>query len=70
MKIQVEMKEVYGETKVYPVCPKAKLFAAIAGTKTLTEETLKNIERLGYQLEMIVRKEHLNLLRAVRGENG
>lgn len=70
MKIQIEMKEVYGETKVYPVCPKAKLFAAIAGTKTLTEETLKNIERLGYQLEVIVRKEHLNLLRAVRGEHG
>lgn len=70
MKIQIEMKEVYGETKVYPVCEKAKLFTAIAGTKTLTTETLKNIERLGYQLEVIVREEHLNLLRAVRGEHG
>lgn len=62
MKIQIEMKEVYGETKVYPVCPRAKLFAAIAGTKTLTTETLKNIERLGYQLELVVSPKYLELL--------
>jgi hypothetical protein len=70
MKIQVEMKDVYGEAKVYPVCEKAKLFAAIANTKTLTTETLKNVERLGYQVELIVRKEHLDLLRVVGGKHG
>lgn len=69
MKIQVEIKDVYGAMKVYPVCQKAKLFAKIAGTKTLTEAVLKDVERLGYQLEVIVRKEHLNLLRAVGSNN-
>jgi hypothetical protein len=66
MKIQIEMKEVYGETKVYPACEKSKLFARIAGTKTLTKDVLVDIEKLGYQLEVIVRKEHLDLLRTVR----
>ena len=62
MKIQIEMKEVYGETKVYPVCPKAKLFAKIANTKTLTRETLENIERLGYQLELVVQPKYLEII--------
>ena len=62
MKIQIEMKEVYGETKVYPVCPKAKLFAKIAGTKTLTRGVLEDIERLGYQLELVVNPKYLELI--------
>jgi hypothetical protein len=36
-----EIKKVYGEEKVYPVCEDAKTFAQIAGTKTLTLETAK-----------------------------
>ena len=70
MKIQIEMKEVYGETKVYPVCEKAKIFSKIAGTKTLTTETLKNIERLGYQLELIVNPKYLELINKTETLNG
>ena len=62
MKIQVEIKDVYGAMKVYPVCQKAKLFAKIAGTKTLTEAVLKDVERLGYQLEVIVSPKYLELV--------
>lgn len=62
MKIQIEMKEVYGDTKIYPVCSKAKLFAQIAGTKTLTKAVLEDIERLGYQLELIVNPKYLELV--------
>lgn len=62
MKIQIEMKEVYGETKVYPVCEKAKLFARIAGTKTLTRPVLEDVERLGYQLELMVNPKYLELV--------
>ena len=62
MKIQIEMKEVYGETKVYPVCVKAKLFARIAGTKTLTRPVLEDVERLGYQLELMVNPKYLELV--------
>jgi hypothetical protein len=67
MKIQIEMKEVYGETKVYPVCGKAKLLARIAGTKTLTRPVLEDIERLGYQLELIVNPKYLEIIKTKEG---
>ena len=47
MNITVEIKTMYGEIKVYPVCDAAKAFAAIAGTKTLTAVTLKWVRELG-----------------------
>ena len=52
MKIIVEVRHVYGERKVYPHCAKARAFAKIAGTKTLTDQTLKHIKELGYWVEV------------------
>jgi len=49
--IIVEVRHVYGERKVYPHCDKAKHFAHIAGTKTLTPGVCETIERLGYRIE-------------------
>jgi hypothetical protein len=49
--IEVEVKDVYGVTKYYPICEKAQLFADIAGTKTLTVQVIKNIEALGYSIK-------------------
>lgn len=51
MKIQIEIKRVYGNVVAYPLCPQAKIFAAIAGTSTLTSATLKRIQALGYSFE-------------------
>ncbi len=51
MHIEIEVKNVYGEPKVYPMCDKAKLFARIAGTTTLTHNTLTWVERLGYEIK-------------------
>jgi len=48
MSIEVMIKSVYGEYKVYPVCDKSKMFASIACTTTLTHHTLSMIEKLGY----------------------
>ena len=50
MEIIVKVKNVYGQEKVYPICEKAKTFARIAGTKTLTTETIGLIKSLGYTL--------------------
>lgn len=61
MKIQVEVKNVYGTELIYPVCDKAKLFGNIAGTKTLTMSVLRNIERLGYQIELVVDPKFLKI---------
>ena len=53
-KITIEIKSQYGQTVAHPICCKAKLFAKIAGTKTLTLETLKAIKSLGYEIDQVI----------------
>ena len=49
--IEVIIEPQYGRWVYYPVCDDAKAFAAIAGTKTLTEPTLVQIKKLGYEIK-------------------
>lgn len=53
MKIQVQIKQVYGNETIYPVCDIAKKFAVLLGTKTLTHKAIKDIKDLGYSVEVI-----------------
>lgn len=50
--IKVQVRELYGSLVVYPACERAQLFARIAGTKTLTTETLRTIEAIGFTIEI------------------
>lgn len=50
MTVTVQIRTVYGDDTVYPSCRSSMLFARIAGTKTLTTETLKCIRDLGYEI--------------------
>ena len=50
MWITVEIKTVYGNDLIYPICKTAKTFAALTGKKTLTTEAIKNIKKLGYKI--------------------
>ena len=50
MQLLVSKKNVYGIERVYPVCTKAKLFASIAGNKTLLPDVIELIKKLGYNL--------------------
>lgn len=59
MQILVSIKNVYGVDTVYPECDKAKLFALLCGTKTLTHYALCQIEQLGYNI--VVKQQTLNL---------
>tara|TARA_R110000824_G_scaffold57014_1_gene155465 strand:+ start:111 stop:329 length:219 start_codon:yes stop_codon:yes gene_type:complete len=52
MEITVQVKSVYGIDKVYPVCDKAIAFAEIAGTTTLTDDTVRSIKYLGYRIKV------------------
>ena len=52
MTITVEIKNVYGNETIYPVCDSAKTFAAIAGTKTLTRHALSLIKGMGYAVNV------------------
>ena len=49
--IQLEMRNVFGVDRIYPVCEKSQIFARITGLKTLQPTVIKEIENLGYELE-------------------
>jgi len=53
MEILVDVKYVYGQELVYPICPTAKLFADMLGTKTLTKQALAYIKKLGYKVAVV-----------------
>ena len=52
MEIIVTIKNNYGTEAIYPVCNDSKAFARIAGTKTLTRETIALIKTLGYTVSV------------------
>jgi hypothetical protein len=51
--IEVTIKKVYGNRVIYPACPVSRDFARIAGTKTLTADTLRRIRALGYDIHEV-----------------
>lgn len=53
MKIQVTIKNVYGNDTIYPVCPTAKKLAELAKQKTLTSREINLIKSLGYTVEVV-----------------
>jgi hypothetical protein len=53
MKIQVFIKNVYGNDFFYPKCEIAKAFSNIAKTKTLSIENLKTISSMGYHVQLV-----------------
>tara|TARA_R100000781_G_C4058612_1_gene120247 strand:- start:253 stop:441 length:189 start_codon:yes stop_codon:yes gene_type:complete len=52
MFIIVKIVSEYGQNRVYPVCKRAKIFATIAGTKTLTDQAVKEIKNLGFAIQV------------------
>lgn len=51
--IRVAFKKDSGFEVVVPVCPTAKLFAQIAGTRALTKPAIANIQALGYKINVV-----------------
>ena len=54
--VRVEVRSVYGNEMIYPVCFYAERFAAIAGKKTLSRTDLMNIKALGFAVEEVAIK--------------
>ena len=52
MFIIVKIVSEYGQNRVYPVCKRAKIFATIAGTKTLTDQAVKEIKNQPYAIQL------------------
>jgi len=51
VKITVKIKNLYGNEHIYPEDEAARIFARIAGQKTLTKAQLICIRELGYAIE-------------------
>jgi hypothetical protein len=52
---QVWIREVYGNTTIYPANEQAELLAKIAGTKTLTTSTVELAKKLGFTFEVVAK---------------
>lgn len=50
--IVINVQSNYGTVVAYPACEKSRLFAEIAGSKTLTVPVLNKIQALGYSLTL------------------
>ena len=48
--ITIQVDKAYGGYLFYPVCDKAKTFAKLAKTKTLSYDAIKHIKELGYEV--------------------
>ena len=52
MNITIKLQNNYGNQTAYPICQHALIFAKLAGTKTLTRQTLQLIKSLGYSINI------------------
>jgi hypothetical protein len=55
MKIQVEIRNVYGIETVYPICDHARFLADMAGTKTFTQDKIRLMLANGYEIDCVSR---------------
>lgn len=62
--IMVTTRTVYGNAVIYPACDQSRVFAALAGTKTLTLQSLKKIKALGYEITERLDPSPLDALKA------
>lgn len=56
MKILIQIRNVYGEDKAYPMNHEAQCIARIAGTKTLTRSALMNVLAMGLTIVELDRR--------------
>lgn len=59
MNIQVEIKCVYGNETIYPVCAQAKKLAELIRQKTFTHQDIQKIKALGFTVEVVQAKKVL-----------
>jgi len=53
IKVFVMVRNVYGREMIYPACPVTEIIASIAKTKTLSDNDLSAIRKLGYEVKVV-----------------
>lgn len=49
----VKINKHYGVERIYPACPVTEIFAELTKTKTLSDNDLAAIKKLGYEISFI-----------------
>jgi hypothetical protein len=52
--IQVQVKSVYGNQRIYPMNRVAQQFADLLGTKTFPPATIAGLRDMGYTVEQVL----------------
>jgi hypothetical protein len=52
MNITVRVTNNFGNRAIYPVCNDAQTFAELAGTTTLTDDSIRLVKDLGYEVQI------------------
>jgi len=52
-KVMVQIKNVYGAEKIYPVNTPGQLLAKLVGQKTLTRDNIAIIREMGFTVEVV-----------------
>jgi len=56
MTIQINIKQVYGVERIYPVNDQAIILAQLTRKKTLDRADINLIKKLGYNVEVVAEK--------------
>ena len=56
MAIQINIKQVYGVERIYPVNDQAIILTQLTKKKTLDREDINLIKKLGYDVEVVAEK--------------
>ncbi len=51
--VQIQIRQVYGNSLYYPANQAAEIFAGIAGKKTFSRADIRSIQALGFQIEYV-----------------
>ena len=50
--VTIKITKKYGRVAIYPINEQGQLFSQLAGTKTLSRQQIKLIEKLGYAVKV------------------
>ena len=52
-KIRVQVKNVFGNDLIYPMCINSKRFTDLTNSKTLSRHNIKLIKELGFEVDVV-----------------
>lgn len=59
LELLITIKNVYGKETVYPICDISKGLTAFKGQKTLTENDILSLKKLGYSFKVASSYQHI-----------